>query len=130
MFDYNCIFILYLVDFTDFMGLFAAMADRQRMKEERLARRRQKERIRYQLIKNDPVKHAEWQEKERLKYIRKKEQGRVKPTTSMTADELNLARERSRKNVAAYRDRQRRLKSVIDTFVKENYLIDDIKEED
>lgn len=130
MFDDNCIFILYLVDFTDFMGLFAAMADRQRMKEERLARRRQKERIRYQLIKNDPVKHAEWQEKERLKYIRKKEQGRVKPTTSMTADELNLARERSRKNVAAYRDRQRRLKSVIDTFVKENYLIDDIKEED
>ncbi|KOB67459.1 Modifier of mdg4 [Operophtera brumata] len=106
------------------------MADEQRIKEQILARRRQREKIRYQLIKNDPVKFAEWQEKERLKYLRKKEKGRVKPTSSMTADELNLARERSRKNVAAYRNRQRKLKSVIDNFVKENYLVDDIKEED
>ena len=89
-------------------------------REEILEKKRQAEPARYQRIKNDPAKRSELQEKERLKYLRKKEQGKVKAAKGMTPRENRLARKRWRENVAAYRRRQKALADITNRIVREN----------
>ena len=47
-------------------------------REEKLEKKRQAQKLRYQEIKNDPVKYAELKEKEKQKYQRKKKKGQSK----------------------------------------------------
>lgn len=64
------------------------------------------EKARLHRIKNDPLKRAEQQEKEKLKYLKKKALGKVKAAKDMTPNELRKARKRWREYGAAYRKRK------------------------
>lgn len=83
------------------------MANKKKLtREERLEKKRQAERLRYQKIKNDPDKYALQQEKERKKYERKKDKGVIKTVDKMTPREQRKARKMWKEKS---RERRRRL---------------------
>ncbi|CAH2083752.1 unnamed protein product [Euphydryas editha] len=61
-------------------------------REERLEKKRQAERLRYQRIKNDPEKNSQQKEKDKKKYERQKEKGLIKTVNQMTPTEKRKAR--------------------------------------
>lgn len=61
-------------------------------REERLEKKRNAEKLRYQRIKNDPDKYAQQRVKEREKYEKKKDLGTIKTVKQMTPREQRKAR--------------------------------------
>lgn len=61
------------------------MAPRKKLtREERLEKKRQAEQLRYQRIKNDPEKYELQKQKDKEKYLKKKEKGLIKTVDQMT----------------------------------------------
>ena len=81
------------------------MAQKKLSREEILQKKRDAERARYQKIKSDPVKLAEQKEKERLKYLKKKEKGTRKSISDMTPREQRKTRKKWRAYSASYYSR-------------------------
>ncbi|CAH0558867.1 unnamed protein product [Brassicogethes aeneus] len=75
-------------------------------REERLEKKRQAERLRYQKIKNDPEKCEMQKQKEKKKYLNKKEKGIVKTVDQMTPREQRKARKLWKKKA---RERRKRI---------------------
>lgn len=83
------------------------MAPRKKLtREERLQKKREAERIRYQKIKNDPEKYELQKQKEKEKYFKKKEKGIIKTVNQMTPREQRKARKIWKKKA---RERRQRL---------------------
>lgn len=74
-------------------------------REEKLQRKREAEKLRYQKIKNDPVKNKLQKQKEKLRYLIKKEKGMIKTVDQMTYKEQIQARMKWRKKAREYRRR-------------------------
>lgn len=69
------------------------MAPRKKLtREERLQKKREAERLRYERIKNDPEKYELQKQKEKAKYLKKKEKGIIKTVDQMTPKEQRKAR--------------------------------------
>ncbi|KAL4712046.1 hypothetical protein ACJJTC_003713 [Scirpophaga incertulas] len=78
---------------------------KKQTREEKLEKKRQAERLRYQRIKNDPVKNAELKEKERQQYQKKKEKGQIKSIHDMTEREQRAIRKIWREKTRKHRAR-------------------------
>lgn len=98
------------------------MAQRKKKlsKEEILQRKREAERKRYERIKNDPQKREELREKERLKYLKKKEKGTRKLVENMTSREHREAKKKWRKHCKKYRNKKKVLANITNSFMREN----------
>ncbi|CAK1579140.1 unnamed protein product [Parnassius mnemosyne] len=75
-------------------------------REEKLEKKRQAERLRYQKIKNDPEKYKIHKQKEKERYLKKKEKGIIKTVDQMTFREQRKARIMWKKRA---RERRQRL---------------------
>lgn len=85
------------------------MAPRKKLtREEKLQKKREAERLRYQRIKNDPEKYKLQKLKEKEKYLKKKEKGLIKTIDQMTPREQRKARKIWKKKA---RERRQRLAS-------------------
>ncbi|CAF4951139.1 unnamed protein product [Pieris macdunnoughi] len=82
-----------------------ANVKKKQTREERLEKKRQTEKLRYQRIKNDPVKNAKLKEKERQQYKKKKEKGQIKSINDMTEREQRAVRKIWREKTKKHRDR-------------------------
>lgn len=83
------------------------MAPRKKLtRDERLQKKREAERLRYQKIKNDPEKYELQKQKEKEKYLKKKEKGIIKTIDQMTPREQRKARKIWKKKA---RERRQRL---------------------
>ncbi|KAK0074342.1 hypothetical protein PV325_008480 [Microctonus aethiopoides] len=81
-----------------------AKTKKKQTREERLEKKREAERLRYQRIKCDPGKNEQLKEKEKLKYQRKKENGRIKSINDMTEREQRTIRKIWREKTKKHRD--------------------------
>lgn len=79
-----------------------AKSKKKRAKEDQLEKKRIAERKRYEIIKRDPEKAALQKEKERQKYLKKKEKGQRKVVADMTDREKRQARKKWRKYSTTY----------------------------
>lgn len=75
-------------------------------KEEYLAKKREKAKIWYQNIKNDPDLHEKYQRKNRLKYEKRLVQKKVVPISEMTSSQQRKQREES--SISWREERKRR----------------------
>ncbi|XP_022819027.1 uncharacterized protein LOC111353248 [Spodoptera litura] len=89
-------------------------------KEEILQKKREAERKRYAKIKNDPQKREELREKERLKYLKKKEKGTRKLVENMTPREHRDAKKKWKQHCTKYRSKKKVLANITNSFIKEN----------
>lgn len=89
-------------------------------REEILQRKRDAERKRYERNKNDPQKREELREKERIKYLKKKEKGTRKLVKNMTSREHREAKKKWKEHCTKYRSKRKVLRNVTNTFVREN----------
>lgn len=94
-------------------------------REELLEKKRKAERLRYEKRKNDPQKRQEMREKEKLKYQNKKEKGLRKLVKDMTPREHRAALKKWKEHCTVYRTKRQRLKSVTNTFIRENTPVSD-----
>ncbi|KAL3276308.1 hypothetical protein HHI36_024243 [Cryptolaemus montrouzieri] len=78
---------------------------KKQTREERLEKKRQAEKLRYQRIKNDPVKNAQLKEKEKQQYKKKKEKGQIKSIKDMSEREQRAIRKIWREKTKKHRDR-------------------------
>ncbi|KAK0170557.1 hypothetical protein PV328_008394 [Microctonus aethiopoides] len=83
------------------------MAPRKQLtRDERLEKKRQAEKLRYQKIKNDPEKYELQKQKDKEKYLKKKEKRIIKTVDQMTPREQRKARKMWKKKA---RERRQRL---------------------
>ncbi|KAF5276899.1 hypothetical protein FQA39_LY06450 [Lamprigera yunnana] len=82
-----------------------ANVKKKQTRDERLEKKRQAEKLRYQRIKNDPVKNAELKEKEKQQYKKKKEKEQIKSINDMTKREQRAVRKIWREKTKKHRDR-------------------------
>lgn len=87
-------------------------------REEMLEKKRKAERDRYQRIKIDSQKYEEQREKERQKYLQKRERGIIKAAKDMIPRENRIARKRWRTNVTAFRAKRAALKEMTNNFIR------------
>ena len=71
-------------------------------------------------IKSDPIKLAEYKEKQKLQYLRKKEKGQRKNVENMTPREQRIIRKKWKKYSSNYRQRKRLLKQTTNNFIRQN----------
>ncbi|XP_072946039.1 uncharacterized protein [Epargyreus clarus] len=80
------------------------MAPRKKLtREEKLQKKREAERLRYERIKNDPEKYELQKQKEKAKYLKKKEKGIIK-----TVDQMNPREQRKARKIWKKKARERR----------------------
>lgn len=89
-------------------------------REDILKKKREAEKARLARIKSDPIKLAEYKEKQRLQYLKKKEKGQRKSIKDMTPREQRLNRKKWKKHSSKYRQKQQLLKSNTRNFVRQN----------
>ncbi|KAG5869044.1 hypothetical protein JTB14_034659 [Gonioctena quinquepunctata] len=89
-------------------------------REDILKKKREAEKARLARIKNDPIKLAEYKEKQRLQYLKKKENGQRKNIKDMTPREQRLTRNEWKKYSSKYRQQKQLLKNNTDNFVRQN----------
>lgn len=88
-------------------------------KEEKAKKKSEQAKKRLEKIKNDPVLLAEYKEKERLKYLRKKEKGQRKCVKDMTPREHRKVKKNWITYSAAYR-RNKKIGKHADQYMGEN----------
>ncbi|XP_060801187.1 uncharacterized protein LOC132904255 [Amyelois transitella] len=88
-------------------------------KEEKAKKKSEQAKKRLEKIKNDPVSLAEYKEKERLKYLRKKEKGQRKCVKDMTPREHRKVKKNWITYSAAYRQNKKVVKHA-DKYIDEN----------
>ncbi|KAK9871756.1 hypothetical protein WA026_014211 [Henosepilachna vigintioctopunctata] len=93
---------------------------RKATKEEILRKKREAERKRYEKIKNGPQKMEELREKERLKYLKKKEKGTRKLVESMTPREHRDVKKKWKEQCTKYRNKKKVLANITNSFIIEN----------
>lgn len=92
------------------------MAKKQsKTREQILAEKREAGKRRYNEMKDDPAKHEELKQKERLKYLKKKEKKLIKPIAEMTAQEKLAKRNAWKKNSKNSRKNKKNKETVFET---------------
>lgn len=79
-------------------------------REEILKKKREAEKARLARIKSDQIKLAEYKEKQKLQYLRKKEKGQRKNVEDMTPREQRITRKKWKNYSSNYRPRKQLLK--------------------
>ena len=75
-------------------------------REDALKKKREVEKDRLARIRSDPIKLAEYKEKQRLQYLKKKEKGQRKSVEEMTPREQRITRKKWKKYSSNYRQKQ------------------------
>lgn len=73
--------------------------------EDTLQKKKEAEKARLVRIKSDPIKLAEYKEKQRLQYLKQNEKRQRKNVKEMTPQEQRLTRKKWKKYSSAYRKR-------------------------
>lgn len=81
----------------------------------RLAKRKK-----YALIKGDPIKYQQEREKEKLRYLKRKEEKDILSIKDMTEKQKNAIRKRWRENSSAYRMRKGLDKTIFEYISEES----------
>lgn len=89
-------------------------------REETLKKKREAEKARLARIKSDPIKLAEYKEKQKLQYLRKKEKGQRKNVEDMTPREQRITRKKWKNYSSNYRQRKQLLKQTTNNFIRQN----------
>ncbi|KAK9875372.1 hypothetical protein WA026_007767 [Henosepilachna vigintioctopunctata] len=89
-------------------------------REEILKKKSEAEKARLARIKSDPIKLAEYKEKQKLQYLRKKEKGQRKNVVDMTPREQRITRKKWKNYSLNYRQRKQLLKQTTDNFISQN----------
>ncbi|KAF9417738.1 hypothetical protein HW555_005245 [Spodoptera exigua] len=89
-------------------------------REEILKKKREAEKARLARIKSDPIKLAEYKEKQKLQYLKKKEKGQRKNVEEMTPREQRITRKKWKNYSSNYRQRKRQLKQTTNNFIRQN----------
>lgn len=89
-------------------------------REEILHNKREAEKARLAKIKSDPIKLAEYKEKQRLQYLKKKEKGQRKNIEQMTPREQRTTRKKWKEYSLKYRQKTHQLKETTNRFIREN----------
>ncbi|XP_045496936.1 uncharacterized protein LOC123695211 [Colias croceus] len=79
----------------------------KKTREEKLVEAKLRRRKKYEEIKNDPEKYAVQKEKERLRYLKRKEQKQIKSAADMTPREKRLQRKKWKENTKRYIEKQK-----------------------
>lgn len=88
-------------------------------REEALLKKKIAERIRYSKIKENSILYEEQKEKEKKKYLKKKEKGLVKPVNELTPRQQRLKRKQWRKSNQIYYKRKKNAKNL-ENFLRES----------
>lgn len=86
-------------------------------KEEVLARKREMERKRYEKIKNNPELYAEYKEKNKAKYRKRKDEGKVKSVNNLTPRDQKMLRKKWREAAKKSYQRKKEEKARIQRFI-------------
>ncbi|KAG5877761.1 hypothetical protein JTB14_033588 [Gonioctena quinquepunctata] len=89
-------------------------------REDILKKKREAEKARLARIKNDPIKLAEYKEKQRLQYLKKEEKGQRENIKGRTPREQRLTRKEWKKYSSKYRQQKQLLKNNTNNFVRQN----------
>lgn len=89
-------------------------------REEKLEKKRIAERLRYEKIKNDPVKLAAQKEKNRQKYLTRREKGQRKLISEMTDREKRQTRKKWKSYSKTYYGKKTAMEKATKDFVREN----------
>ena len=89
-------------------------------REDILKKKREAEKARLARIKSDPIKLAEYKEKQRLQYLKKKEKGQRKNVKEMTPREQRVTRKKWKKYSLNYRQKKQLLKHTTHNFIRQN----------
>lgn len=85
-----------------------AKSNKRSRREEALQKKREYQRKRREAIKRDPLKLEQLREKERLKYLKRKERKQVKLVSEMTFEEHDIKKNQWKAYARKYRDRLKR----------------------
>ncbi|KAF5278151.1 hypothetical protein FQA39_LY05996 [Lamprigera yunnana] len=85
-----------------------------------LKKKREAEKARLPRIKSDPIKLAEYKEKQKLRYLRKKEKGQRKNVKEMTSREQRITRKNWKNYSSNYRRKKQLLKQTTNNFIRQN----------
>ncbi|KAF5295077.1 hypothetical protein FQA39_LY13228 [Lamprigera yunnana] len=89
-------------------------------REDILKKKREAEKARLARIKSDPIKLAEYKEKQKLQYLRKKEKGQRKNVKEMTPREQRITRKKWKNYSSNYRRKKQLLKQTTNNFIRQN----------
>lgn len=87
--------------------------NQSKTKEKSLAEKRETEKQRYKRIKDDPVKYEERKKKDRLSYLKRKENKKVKPIVEMTPREKRAKRKAWKENSKTSREKKKKKETVV-----------------
>lgn len=96
------------------------MARKKKISEEEAKlKKKEYDRKRREKIKSDPISLEALREKEKLKYLKKKEKGQVKPISNMSSRERRIKRKNWKKNSQTYRDNKARIRKNLTRLLDE-----------
>lgn len=87
-------------------------AKKKKTTEEKLAQQRLHKRQKYEEIKKDPEKYAAQKEKERLRYLKRKEQNKIKSVKDLTPRQQRQKRKQWRENRQRYIEKKKKEKAI------------------
>ncbi|XP_046975173.1 protein PXR1-like [Vanessa cardui] len=89
-----------------------AKEKKKKSREEKLAQQRLHKKEKYQEIKNDPEKYAIQKEKERLRYLKRKEQKKLKSIKDLTPRQQRQQRKKWKENRQRYVEKKKQARAV------------------
>lgn len=89
-------------------------------REEIFKKKREAEKAHLARNKSDPINLAEYKEKQKLQYLRKKEKGQRKNVEDMTPREQRMTRKKWKNYSLDYRQRKQLLKQTTNNFIRQN----------
>ncbi|KAI8442439.1 hypothetical protein MSG28_005952 [Choristoneura fumiferana] len=96
------------------------MARKKKISEEEAKlKKKEYDRKRREKMKSDPTSFEVLREKERLKYLKKKEKGQVKPISNMSSRERRVKRKTWKKNSQTYRDNRAKVRKNLTRLLDE-----------
>lgn len=88
------------------------------LREWKLAQDRRYKKEWYEKLKKDPVKLAEYKEKERLRYLKKKEQNKIKSVHDLSPRQQRLQRKKWRESAKKYLRKKKRSNQIEQMLIK------------
>lgn len=111
---------MHLFNLVSDLDLMAPRKKQKLSKDDILKKKREAEKARLARIKSNPIKLAEYKEKQRLQYLKKKEKGQRKNVKEMTPREQRMTRQKWKKYSSDYRHKKQLLKQTTHNFMQQN----------
>lgn len=105
-------------------------AKNKKTTEEKLAQQRLHKRQKYEEIKKDPEKYAAQKEKERLRYLKRKEQNKIKLIKDLTPRQQRQKRKQWKENRQRYTEKKKKEKAIEQMLVDNSPPTSDCEEID